>query len=58
MVAVGLHLYHGTWSVFRTLGVAPPSARPLQHRISLALAVILWLGFTLVPVGVLLGWAR
>jgi succinate dehydrogenase / fumarate reductase cytochrome b subunit len=58
MVAVGLHLYHGTWSVFRTLGVAPPSARPLQHRISLVLAVILWLGFTLVPVGVLLGWAR
>lgn len=58
MVAVGLHLYHGTWSVFRTLGVAPPSARPLQHKISLVLAVILWLGFTIVPVGVLLGWAR
>jgi succinate dehydrogenase / fumarate reductase cytochrome b subunit len=58
MVAIGLHLYHGTWSVFRTLGVAPPSARPLQHRISLVLAVIVWLGFTIVPVGVLLGWAK
>jgi succinate dehydrogenase / fumarate reductase cytochrome b subunit len=58
MIAVGLHLYHGTWSVFRTLGMAPPSARPLQHRISLVLAVIVWLGFTIVPVGVLLRWAR
>ncbi len=58
MIAVGLHLYHGSWSVFRTLGVAPASERPLAHRISLAVAFILWLGFTIVPVGVLLGWAR
>jgi succinate dehydrogenase / fumarate reductase cytochrome b subunit len=58
MIAVGLHLYHGTWSVFRTLGISPASAHPLAHRISLAIAFIVWLGFTIVPVGILLGWAR
>lgn len=58
MLAVGLHLYHGTWSSVRSLGIAPASPRPLAHKISAAVAIIVWLGFTLVPVGILLGWAK
>ena len=58
MLAIGLHLYHGTWSAFRSLGVAPASPRPLAHRLSAAVALVVWLGFTLVPVGILLGWAK
>lgn len=58
MIAIGLHLYHGTWSAFRTLGLAEPSAHPLQRRIAGVVALVVWLGFTIVPVGVLLGWAR
>jgi len=58
MVAIGLHLYHGTWSSVRSLGVAPASPTPLAHRLSMLVAVVVWLGFTLVPVGILLGWAR
>ena len=58
MVVVGLHLYHGAWSAFRTLGLSQPSANPLQRRIAGAVAAIVWLGFTIVPLGVLLGWVK
>lgn len=58
MVALGLHLYHGAWSSVRTLGYAKPSANPLHRRIALGVAIIVWLGFTLVPVGVIVGLIR
>lgn len=58
MMALGLHLFHGAWSSVRTLGYAKSSAHPLHRRIALAVAVIVWLGFTLVPVGVIAGIVR
>jgi succinate dehydrogenase / fumarate reductase cytochrome b subunit len=58
MLALGLHLYHGAWSSVRTLGYAKSSPNPLHRRIALTIAVIVWLGFTLVPVGVIAGLIR
>jgi succinate dehydrogenase / fumarate reductase cytochrome b subunit len=58
MVVLGLHLYHGTWSALRTLGVAKPSGNPLKRRFATIFAVALWLAFTLVPVGVVAGVLR
>jgi succinate dehydrogenase / fumarate reductase cytochrome b subunit len=58
MLALGLHLYHGAWSSVRTLGYAKPSPNPLHRRIALVVAVGVWLGFTLVPVGVIAGLIR
>ena len=58
MVALGLHLYHGAWSSVRSLGYAKPSANPLHRKIALAVAIVVWLGFTLVPVGVIAGILR
>ena len=58
MVAVGLHLYHGTWSAFRTLGLVQPSANPLKRRVATVLAIGIWLGFTLIPVAVITGMVR
>jgi len=58
MIAVGLHLYHGAWSSFRSLGLTRASEEPRKRRVAAAVAVAVWLGFTLVPLGVLLGWAR
>jgi succinate dehydrogenase / fumarate reductase cytochrome b subunit len=55
MIFLGLHLYHGAWSSVRTLGYAKPSPTPLHRRIALLVAVIVWLGFTIVPLGVLVG---
>lgn len=55
MVFLGLHLYHGAWSSMRTLGYAKPSPHPLRRRVALAVATVIWLGFTIVPLGVLAG---
>lgn len=58
MIFLGLHLYHGAWSSMRTLGYAKPSPHPLHRRIALVVAVVIWLGFTIVPLGVLSGVIR
>lgn len=58
MIALGAHIYHGAWSSVRTIGIAQPSPNPLHRRVALALALLLWLGFTAVPAGVLLGLIR
>lgn len=58
MLALGPHLYHGAWSSVRTLGYAKPSPNPLHRRIALVVAIVVWAGFTLLPVGVILGLIR
>jgi len=58
MIALGLHLWHGAWSFGRSLGVAQPTAHPLQRRVAPVLAVALWLGFSLLPIAVLAGIIR
>lgn len=58
MVALGLHLYHGLWSSPRTLGAAPPTEAPMKRILALALALIVAVGFAIVPLAVLLGLVR
>jgi succinate dehydrogenase / fumarate reductase cytochrome b subunit len=58
MIALGLHLYHGAWSSIRTLGYAKSTPNPLHRKIALGVAVVVWLGFTIVPVAVLVGVLR
>lgn len=55
MMVIGLHLYHGTWSALRTLGAARPSANPLRRQGVTVFAIAIWLGFSLVPIGIVLG---
>ena len=55
MIFLGLHVYHGAWSSVRTLGYARPSPHPLHRRIAFVIAAVVWLGFTIVPLGVLAG---
>jgi succinate dehydrogenase / fumarate reductase, cytochrome b subunit len=58
MAAVGLHLYHGIWSSGRSLGMSPPSPRPLRRSLALALALLVWLGLTVIPIAVYAGVVR
>jgi hypothetical protein len=55
MLALGLHLYHGSWAVVRTLGVAPTSTQPLKRKLALVLAIVVAGGFIVVPVAAVLG---
>ena len=58
MVAIGLHLFHGAWSWIRTLGLSRPRGEPLRRPIAAALAVIIWAGFTIIPVAIFFGLVR
>ncbi len=55
MAALGLHLYHGSWAVVRTLGVARPSTQPLKRRVALVIAIIVAAGFMIIPIAAVLG---
>ncbi len=52
---LGLHLYHGAWAAFRTLGVARPSTQPLKRRLAIVIAIIVALGFMAVPIAAMTG---
>jgi succinate dehydrogenase / fumarate reductase, cytochrome b subunit len=58
MIALGLHLFHGAWSSMRSIGVSPPSPRPLHRRLALLIAVVVWAAFTAIPVAVFTGMVR
>jgi succinate dehydrogenase / fumarate reductase, cytochrome b subunit len=55
LVAVGMHLYHGTWSMFQTLGWNSFRTTRALGLVALAVALIVAVGFALVPVAVVLG---
>ncbi len=58
MLFLMLHLFHGAWSSVRTLGLARPSAHPLKRHVATVVALVVWLGFSIIPVAVLLGVIR
>lgn len=55
MFALGMHLYHGTWSIFQTFGVNSRRWDRVIRRTAATLAIIIFVGFSAVPVGVLVG---
>jgi succinate dehydrogenase / fumarate reductase cytochrome b subunit len=58
MIFLGFHLWHGAWASIRTLGYAKPSDNPLKRRIAAGVATLIWIGFILVPLAVLVGVIR
>lgn len=55
MVFLGLHLYHGVWSLTQTLGWDNPRFEPWRRRIALGIALLVALGNISIPVAVLTG---
>ena len=58
MLFLMLHLFHGAWSSVRTLGFARSSNHPLHRRVATVIALVVWLGFSVIPVAVFLGVIR
>ncbi|MBC7895402.1 MAG: succinate dehydrogenase cytochrome b subunit [Cytophagaceae bacterium] len=54
-VFLGLHLYHGAWASWRTIGARRSSDRPFARPIAIALAVIIAVGLAAVPIAAALG---
>jgi succinate dehydrogenase / fumarate reductase cytochrome b subunit len=57
-VLLGLHLYHGLFSLFQSLGASHPSYDRWRQRFALAAAVVIVLGSCSVPAAVLAGGVR
>jgi len=55
MIALGFHLYHGTWSLFQTLGLNNRSYTRLIRVLASVLAIGLTIGFISIPVAVMTG---
>jgi succinate dehydrogenase / fumarate reductase, cytochrome b subunit len=51
-----LHLYHGVWSMFQSLGLNSPKYNKLLRAIATISAIVLALGNISLPVAVLAGW--
>lgn len=55
MLFLGLHLRHGFWSAFQSLGVGSPRLTPAINTAALILALVLAIGFLALPVYVYFG---
>jgi succinate dehydrogenase cytochrome b subunit len=58
MILLGMHLWHGAWSMLQTLGL-PDSRRDLLRRVAApAFAVLVTAGYIAIPLAVLAGVVR
>jgi succinate dehydrogenase / fumarate reductase cytochrome b subunit len=55
LVALGLHLYHGTWSMFQTLGLNDGNWDMALRGLAWLLAIVVPVGFAAVPLAILFG---
>jgi succinate dehydrogenase / fumarate reductase cytochrome b subunit len=53
MVVVGLHVRHGLWSAFQTIGANHPKYMPCIERLSIIFAIIVAVGFGSLPLAIL-----
>ena len=57
-LALGLHLYHGLWSLFQTMGWNNPRFNHLRTRFAQLFAVVITLGNISMPLAVITGFVR
>lgn len=52
---LGVHLYHGAWSMFQSLGLSHPRYTPALKTFAAAISVVLVAGFCAVPISIMTG---
>jgi succinate dehydrogenase / fumarate reductase cytochrome b subunit len=58
MVFLGLHIYHGVWSVTQTLSLTGSRIKKLRRPFAAAVAAVVVLGNISIPLSILLGWVE
>jgi succinate dehydrogenase / fumarate reductase, cytochrome b subunit len=58
MALLGMHLYHGVWSMFQTLGLNNRGRNRFWGGVATVLSLVVALGFVSVPLSVLAGLVR
>ena len=56
MALLCLHLSHGASSMFQSIGWKNEAYRPVLDRAAQVIAVLIFLGYTSIPVAILLGY--
>jgi succinate dehydrogenase / fumarate reductase cytochrome b subunit len=56
MILLGLHLYHGAWSMFQSLGINHPRFNKARRYFAIGLAFLVTVGNSIMPLAVLFGW--
>ena len=56
MAFLGLHLGHGVWSFFQTMGLNHPAWNALRWPLAILTAVGIAGGFALIPLAIAMGW--
>ena len=55
MALLCLHLYHGAWSMFQSVGINHPRYTPLLKKFAAVMAAVIFIGNVSIPVAVLAG---
>ena len=55
---LGLHLRHGLWSMFQSLGIHQPQHTARLKTAAMVIAVLITLGYISIPISVLLGLVK
>ena len=55
MILLCLHLYHGMWSMFQSLGISHPRYTPIVKKAAAVLAIAVAVGNCSIPIAVLTG---
>jgi succinate dehydrogenase / fumarate reductase cytochrome b subunit len=56
MIALGFHLYHGSWSLFQSLGINNPRYNRGRRLFAIGFAVVIAGGNLIFPIAVQAGW--
>ena len=58
MVLLCMHLYHGLWSMFQSLGFSTESRMPVLKRLAAVVAILIAAGNISIPVAVMTGFVK
>jgi succinate dehydrogenase / fumarate reductase, cytochrome b subunit len=58
LALLGLHLRHGLWSMFQSVGYNHPRHTPLLKKAALMIAALIVLGYISIPISVLTGLVK
>lgn len=58
MIMLGFHLRHGLWSAWQSIGVLNSKVSPLVYAIALVLAILIAVGFIILPLSIYFGYLK
>ena len=58
MILLGLHIRHGAWSMFQSLGMNHPRHTPILQKAAAVFAILIVAGYISIPISVMLGLVK